>query len=149
MFRIALKQESEIFIKFFLRGVFCLFFEGYRDIKRRGRGSKASPHPFAGSPPQAIAHHRALINGFGRDKCKTGKHHTVRARRYLKKNRFPTPSQTKERTKIFCALKTMNLNHTARRFRPFARLRARTRLPVGLAIRLRNPCARERLRFDG
>ena len=106
-------------------------------------------HPFAASTPEAIAHHGALINGFCGNECEAGEYHVIRMGGNPKKYRLSAPPETKERTEIFCALKAMNLDHTARRFRPFARLRARTRLPVGLAIRLRNPWTRERLRFDG
>ena len=107
------------------------------------------PHPFPTPPPQPIAHYRTLINAFGSNKSKTRDKKSVWPRGKPKETRFLPAAKTKKCAKISCALKTMNRNHTVSRFRAFARLRARTRLPVGLAIRLRNPWLRERLRFDG
>ena len=107
------------------------------------------PHPFSASPPQPIPHYRALINAFGSNEGKPGKEKGIWPHSKPKKTRFLPAAETKQRAKIFCALKTVDRNHTVSRFRAFARLRARTRLPVGLAMRLRNPWLRERLRFDG
>ena len=108
-----------------------------------------SPHPFSASPPQPIAHYRALINAFSSNKSKPGEQKGIGPDGKPKKTRFLPAAETKERAKVFCALKTVDRNHMVSRFRAFARLRARTRLPVGLAMRLRNPWLRERLRFDG
>lgn len=96
-------------------------------------------YPFPALTTEMITYHRPFIHGFWRNKCESRKWQSIGKRGESKKERLVPATEAKYGAKIFCALKPMNAYHTVRRFRPFVRLSDSTRLPVGVAMRLRKP----------
>lgn len=143
------KKIREIRITFFSCRFVGIFFTCYRYIERPRKRDKRGAYPLSAPSPQAIARYCPLINCFWGDTRKPRERELIREIDQLKKSGFPPPAQSKEYAKVFRTLKTMNRDHTESRLRPFVRRRASTFRPVGVAIRLRNPWLRERLRFDG
>ena len=148
------QEASGCLFKFMIEcGARCmsrLLLKNNSKINRYGKYISPPPIPLADSSAKPVADYRALGNCPRAHKSESGGGKEILAAYKAKKRGFNVLSPRKKKLKIARRGQTMHsIHYTDSRLLPFARRLASTRRPDVVWVRLKNPCARFRFRFDG